>query len=118
MSKSANSGELRTPVRFYRVERELDAEGNSEEREIDVFGPGVTVRCKWVNAHGSEVFESMRQDLREPATLTMRYSPLINGALKLYKAGDPQPYEVISVDDVEERHRWLELKVQRKGAAR
>lgn len=73
---------------------------------------------KWVNAHGTEVFTGMQLQLREPATITMRYSPQIARTLIVYREDDPQPYEVISVDDVEGRHRWLEIKVQRKGAAR
>lgn len=123
MSKYANAGELRTPVKFVRMERTVDAEGNAHEREINVFGRDDDGRervamCKWVNAHGTEVFESMRLDLREPATLTMRYSPLINKTLTLYRGNDPQPYEIISSDNVEERNAWLELRVQRMGAAR
>lgn len=124
MSKYANAGELRTPVRFYRVERETDGAGFTvSEREVCVFGQDEAgedraVRCKWVNAHGTEVFAGMQLQLREPATLTMRYSPLIDQTLLVYREGDNRPYEVISVDDVEGRHRWLEIKVQRRGAAR
>nr|DAR46642.1 MAG TPA: putative head-tail adaptor [Caudoviricetes sp.] len=60
----------------------------------------------------------MQLELREPATITMRYSPLINEQLLIYKGSDAQPFEVISIDDVEERHVWLEIKVQRKVSAR
>lgn len=118
MSKYANPGELRTPVRFTGMERSIDSEGNAQEREVNVFGEGKVVMCKWVNAHGTEVFDSLKLSLREPATVTMRYSPLIKTTLLIYKGDDKRPYEVISIDDVEDRHVWLELKVQRKGAAR
>ena len=40
---------------------------------------------------------------------TMRYSPLITPALRVYKGSAQVPYEVVSVDDVEDRHRWLEV---------
>ena len=60
----------------------------------------------------------MQLQLRQPATLTMRYSPRIQPTMLVYKGRDPVPYEVVSVDDVEDRHRWLEVTVQRKGAAR
>lgn len=74
--------------------------------------------CKWVNAYGSEVFAAMQVQVQEPATLTMRYSPKIQPDQLIYKVGDPVPFEIISVNDVEERHSWLEVKVQRRRSAR
>lgn len=118
MSKLANAGELRTAVYFFRIDRTTDDENVSSEEEVNVFGEGNAVMCKWVNAHGTETFTAMQLQLREPATITCRYSPLINRKLVVYKESDPDPYEVISVDDVENRHRFLEIKVQRREAAR
>ena len=122
MAKQANAGELRTLAYFRRVVKETDEEGYPRTREETVFHDGagreVPVHCKWVNAHGTEVFTAMQLQLRQPATLTMRYSPLIQPTMLVYKGRDPVPYEVVSVDDVEDRHRWLEVTVQRKGAAR
>lgn len=118
MSKSANAGEMRTPVYFMSIKRREDAEGFPKEAEVNVFGEGTSVRVKWVNAHGTDVFTAMQLKLREPATITMRYSPKIRTDLIVYKGSDPKPYEIISIDDVEERHRWLEVKVQRKVEAR
>ena len=110
MAKYANAGELRTPVKFIRIDRGTDADGYPVEVEVEVL----KTKCKWVNVHGTEVFTAMQQQLREPATITMRYSPLVNPKLILYKGTDTEPYAVISVDDVEDRHKWLEVKVQRK----
>lgn len=118
MSKSANAGELRTPVFFFQTWRCTDGEGYPVVKDINVFGDGASVLCKWVNAHGSESFTAMQLQLREPATITCRYSPLINERLDVYRAGDSTPYEIISIDNVEQRDRWLEIKVQRKEAAR
>lgn len=118
MSKSANAGELRTPAYFKKIVRETDSEGFPQETEENIFGDGVTVPVKWVNAHGSEAFTAMQLELREPATITMRYSPLIDKTQIVYKISDAAPYEIISIDNVEERGKWLEIKVQRKEAAR
>ena len=107
MAKYVNAGELRTPVRFIRIDRGKDADGYSVEVEVEVL----KTKCKWVNVHGTEVFTAMQQQLREPATITMRYSPLINQKLIIYKGTDTEPYEVISIDDVDDCHRWLEIKV-------
>lgn len=118
MSKNANAGELRTPVYFKRIQRSTDAEGFPAETEINVFGEGERVLCKWVNAHGSEVFLAKQLELREPATITMRYSPLINEKLLVYRESDAAPYEIVSLDNVEHRNQWLEIKVQRMVSAR
>lgn len=122
MARKAAAGELRTLVYFRRVLKKTDGEGYANQREEYVFSDGaggeLPVHCKWVNAHGTEVFSAMQLQIREPATLTMRYSPLIDPTMLVYKGKDPRPYEIISINNVEDRGRWLELKVQRKGAAR
>jgi head-tail adaptor len=116
LSKSANAGELRIPIYFKKKVRETDSEGFPTESETDVFG--CAIYAKWSNAHGSESFTALQLQLREPATITCRYSPLINERLDVYKAGDSMPYEIISIDNVEQKNQWLEIKAQRKEAAR
>ena len=111
MAKYVNAGELRTPIKFTKIERTKDTDGYPIEVEKTVL----ETKCKWVNVHRTEVFTAMQQQLREPATITMRYSPLINAKLTIYK--DTDMYEVISINDVEDRHKWLEIKVQRKTEA-
>lgn len=121
MAKQAQAGELRTRIYIRKTVKAVDREGVPAQREESVFGPGEPERiyhCKWVNAWGAEVFEAMQAQVEEPATLTMRYSPLVRPDQLIYKIGDPAPYEIISVNDVEDRHKWLEVKVRRKGAAR
>ena len=119
MSKSANPGELRTKVYFMRHERTVDDEGFPSDQEVNVFGKNVPCMCKWVNAHGYEVFQTMQLEIREPATITTQYSSsLMDPTLIVYKDGDTKPYEVISIDNVDERSVWLEIKVQRKSGAR
>ncbi|MDE7261953.1 MAG: head-tail adaptor protein [Oscillospiraceae bacterium] len=122
MAKSASAGELRTLVYFRRIFKSTDAKGYPWQQEGHVFVDGAgkerAVHCKWVNAHGAEVFSAMQLQLREPATLTMRYSPLIEPTMLVYKGKDPRPYEIISLNNVEDRGQWLEIKVQRKVAAR
>ena len=122
MARRAAAGDLRTLVYFRRVLKGSDGKGYAHQREEYVFTDHSSrersVHCKWVNAHGTEVFSAMQMQIREPATLTMRYSPLIEPTMLVYKGTDPRPYEIISVNNVEDRGKWLEIKVQRKGAAR
>ncbi len=118
MSKSANSGELRTPVYFKRLEKQGDNEGYVKDTEVNIFGEGKCVRAKWVNAHGTDSFVALQMKLREPATITCRYSTKIKVDQIVYRGNDPKPFEIISIDNVEERNQWLEIKVQRKVQAR
>lgn len=122
MSKFANPGELRTRVKFVKAVFTTDAAGYQAPTETNVFGVSNGndnyLRAKWVNAHGSEAFSADKLELQQPATITCRYSPLINDKLLVYKYGDTEPYEIISVDNVEERNRWLEIAVKRRVSAR
>ncbi len=118
MSKSANAGELRTAVYVMRTKRGRDSEGYPIEVNENVFGKDVPLMVKWVNAHGSDAYIAMQMQVREPATLTCRYSPLITNDCLIYKGSDSEPYEIESIDNVMERNAWLEIKVKRREAAR
>ena len=111
MSKYANAGELRTPVTVMQLVDGSDEDGFPTQSWVDPFGG--PVMCKWVNAHGSEVYEAAAQQLKEPATITMRYSALVTPKCRIWREQDPHPYEIISIDDVRERHEFLEIKVKR-----
>jgi head-tail adaptor len=118
MAKRANAGELRTPIIVEELTEMQDVDGYPVRVWFNVFGRDNKYHVKWVNVHGAEVYESMSLNLKEPATLTGRYSPLITPQCRITKVGDPEPYEIISIDDVENRHQWLEIKVQRMVSAR
>lgn len=124
MAKQVRPGELNTRIYIRKLSKEVDADGvASRQEEVNIFSPGQDGRervyhCKWVNAYGTEAFTAMQLSIQEPATLTMRYSPLIRPDHLIYKLGDPAPFEIISTNDVEARHRWLEVKVCRRRAAR
>ena len=122
MASRADTGELRTLIQILRVPKGQDGQplrdedGYPVEETVNLFGEGKHLHCKWVNAHGSEVYEAKVASVTEPATLTIRYVPGVTTDCLVLRRGETRPYEVISVNDVEDRHIWLELKVQRKGA--
>lgn len=119
MAKYANPGELKTRVYFKRVDTITDNEGYPITVERNVFGDeGVYVNAKWVNVHGSESLTSLQMQLREPATITCRYSPRITEICIVYRENDPEPYEIISIDNVEQSGTWMEIKVQRMEPGR
>ncbi len=145
MSKEANAGELRTPIMVFNRTKTNDADGYETETWTNVFGQDddgneKTVRCKWINVHGTEIYDAAQLGLTEPATLTIRYSPLITATCLIYRAAEyvealaagdeiedegesaaavnaalaATAYEIISLDNVEQRNKWLEIKLKRK----
>lgn len=113
--KSVNAGDLRTRVAVEGVTKTPDGAGNHIETWTNVFGAGVTVGCKWVNAHGVEADENNRLKLDEKATLFMRHSPLITETCRIKKGAGI--WEVESLDNINERGSWLEIKVKRSVRA-
>lgn len=117
MSRFANPGELRTPVIFKKVSRTVNANGFPAETEAPVLGG--SVYCKWVNAHGTEVWEHQSLQVRDRATLTLRYDAALDDeTLLVYREGSGVPFEIVSCDNVQNRGEWLEVTVQRKVTAR
>ena len=125
MGKYANPGEMKTPVIVEAYTDEKTKNGYSKKVWKNVFGEGKTIRVKWTNVHGTEVFEAMGLDLKQPATLKTRYSPLITEECRIIRAADRGKedqeslyYEVISIDDIDDAHVQLEIKIQRKRNAK
>ena len=124
MAGRTSAGEMRTRIQVFDLPRdaagspELDQDGYPAKTPVNVLGAGRYFHCKWVNAHGSEIYEAKQAGLTEPATLTMRYTNRITTTCLIYREKDPDPYEVLSLNDVEDRHVWLEIRVQRKAAAK
>lgn len=119
MAAQVNAGKLRTKIFVFArpPNGERDPDGYPAVEPVNVFGAGKHRLCHWVNAHGREVYEAKQAEVTEPATLTLRYRPEITTVCTVYRESDPVPYEIISLDNVENRGVWLEVKVQRKAAA-
>ena len=118
MAKQARAGELRTKI---IIQKDLGGEsGNGYDGEnwVNVFDDGRACYCKWVNAYGSEVIEAKQIGLQEYATLTMRYTDKVKADCRVLPASGGKAYDIISVNDVENRHVWLEVKGGRKVESR
>jgi head-tail adaptor len=90
-----------------------------------------TVWAKWENVHGMEVWTAQSVNAIQPATVTVRYRNDIDTTCVINKGGSVAPvldkdgkvtgytvtggmqYQIVSVDDIEERHEYIEMKVQR-----
>lgn len=105
------AGDLKTKIDIKRVAQTVNANGFSVKTETSLFT--APVRCHWKNAYGKEVYEAAQLKLGETATLTMRYSSLIDARCIVYKPPDTDAWEIVSVSDLDDRHQWLEIKVKR-----
>lgn len=111
LGKTVRIGSLNTLITVKSVTIGVDADGYPTETCVDVFGEPIC--ASWVNAHGNEVFENLRNDLREVATVVTRYSPLITPRCIIFHGDDTEPYEIISIDNISDAHRFMEIKVRR-----
>lgn len=114
MAKSARTGEMRTRIRVVSVTHNENANGFAQETEADVFPDAVW--CKWVWAYGTEALENMRLKLGETATATLRYTDGITPRCRIYltrEGNNAKPFEVVSVNPVEEARKYLEIRVRR-----
>lgn len=66
--------------------------------------------ASWVNVHGSEAWIAASVQSQRAATVTIRYNPLVNERLRIVYKGIV--YEIVSIDNIKEQNRVLELKVR------
>lgn len=70
--------------------------------------------CGWKSKGGTETTESGKLVVMDTAEVTMWYRPDIDEKDQLLKNDDPKlAYDVVHVENVEERNMWLILKVKR-----
>lgn len=121
MAKSATAGEMRTRITVKRLEDtdETDKEGNAIMEWVDIFHGKVW--CKWVYSHGDEVFEGMRLNLGQLATITMRFTRLVDERCKIWHENDPQDdahaWHVVNINDPEDAHKFLDVELKREVVA-
>lgn len=110
-SQITNPGELRTTIELDTPTVSSDSGGfqtKSWTKAADVW-------AKWENVHGYEVWSAQAVNAVAPATVLIRYYSGLNTTWSVVKDG--VRYEIVSVDDVGDRHEYMELKVQQvKGA--
>jgi SPP1 family predicted phage head-tail adaptor len=105
--KMSNPGEMRTFVTFQNPTLSEDASG----AQVAAWADAAAVWVKWVNAHGQEAANSDALKSVQRATVTMRYLSSISALTSLLKSGER--WQVISLDNIQERSEYLELVVER-----
>ena len=105
-NRITNPGELRTSVIVQNPTINTDAGGAQSTTWSNV----ATVWSKWLNAHGAEAVTSDALKAVKRATVTIRYLSSLTEKSALLKAGER--WQIISIDDIQERHEYIELVVE------
>ena len=106
-NRLTNPGELRTPVTLERPVVTQDSGGFEHRTSYTTIS---TVLVKWTNAHGAEALQAQAVQARKAATVLLRYRSDVDEAC-VVKKGDDR-YEITSLDNIQERGEYIELKVQ------
>jgi len=104
--KVTNPGELRTKVTL-QTPTITKATGGAQ---VVTWTTLAIVWAKWSNVHGSEVWQSQAVQAVSPATVLIRYRTDVNAACSILKG--TERYEIVSMDNIQERNEYLELKVK------
>ncbi len=104
--KVTNPGELRTIVILKSRSVTTDAGGYQKQSLTTV----ATVWAKWVGVHGVEAWAATSANALRAATVTIRYRSDINETWVVSEGGDD--YQIVSIDDLQHRHEYLELKLE------
>lgn len=118
MAKATTIGAMNAQIRIKNITTELDADGFRVETETDAIKGKVWCGWRWV--HGKDQMDDRKLQHIENATITMRYTPKIDLQSRVYlcSEGDSaKPWEVLSIDNVDEKRTLLEIKVQRRAKA-
>ena len=108
--KVINPGQLRTAVTLKKRVVTSDAGGFS----LQTWSKIADVWAKWTNVHGSEVWTADMAGAKMPATVLIRYRSDIDTTCAVEKG--TQLYEIVSIDNIQERNEYLEMKVQKLGS--
>ena len=108
--KPINPGDLRTRITLQRRTTTADAGGFM----VPAWATLAVVWARWTNVHGSEVWAAQAMGAEQPATALIRYYSGLDPTCAVL-LGTVQ-YEIVSLDDIQDRHEWVELKVRRMGA--
>jgi SPP1 family predicted phage head-tail adaptor len=105
--KPVNPGELITDITLLSRTVSQDSSGAQTAGTSTI----ATVKCRWINAYGAEVWAAQAAQTVEPATVLMRYRSDVNQQCLVQKGS--AIYEILSADDIRDQHEYIELKVSR-----
>ena len=104
-------GIMSTPIRVQRktvIPNENDVEVETWTDIIDE-----DIMCDWKNKFGGELYQAAALNAKEPAVIKLWYIPGVDPSCRIVRAEDKAIFDIIGVDDVENRHQQLSIEVKR-----
>jgi len=105
--------DLRTRITFQVPTISKDAGGAQKTTYANV-GTNPTVWAQWINDHGQESVSANATVSAQRATVRLRHRSDIVETWRVLKDGEA--WQVLSIDPVQDRNRWVELRVERVKA--
>jgi len=103
--KLINPGDLRTAITLKKRAVASDAGGFQGQTWTDI----AEVQCRWRNVYGYEVWKAGMAEARQRSRVLIRYRDDIDLTCAVVKGS--QHYEITSIDDIQDRHEYIELEV-------
>lgn len=108
--KVINPGELRTSITLQSRTVFTETGGF----QVPAWATLATVWARWINVHGSEVWAAASLQAEAAATVTIRYRGDVDATCAVLLGSDR--YEIVSLDNIQQRGEFLELKVRKMKA--
>ena len=105
-TKITNPGELNIQVTLKRRSSTVDPGGFQKEALTTL----AVVWAKWIGVHGSEAWAANSVNALRAATVTIRYRADVDETCLVTLDG--LDYEIVSMDDIQQHHEYIELKLQ------
>jgi SPP1 family predicted phage head-tail adaptor len=105
--RTINPGELRTRIAL----QQRSVTQNAGGFQVEAWATATEVWARWENVHGSEVWAAQSTRAVQPATVLIRYRADVDETWRVLRAG--LAFEIVSLDDIQNRHEYIELKVRR-----
>ena len=105
-TKVTNPGEMRTRITLKSRTVTLGTGGFQTSTSTTI----AAVWAKWVGVHGSEAWAANTVNATRAATVLIRYRDDVDETCMVVLDGEN--YEIVSMDDIQQRHEYIELKVQ------
>jgi SPP1 family predicted phage head-tail adaptor len=106
--------DLRTRITFQSPTITTDAGGAQSTTYANV-GTVPTVWAQWINDHGQEAIAAEAVTSAQRATVRVRHRTDILETWRVVK--DSENWQILSIDEVQDRNRWIEFRVERiKGS--
>jgi SPP1 family predicted phage head-tail adaptor len=109
MDYRVNAGELRTRITFQQPTISQD-DGGAQTIVWANVARNATVWARWIMAHGQEVVNSEALKSVQRAVVGVRHRTDVLTTWRVLKDG--QAWQVISVDPIQGKNRWVELVVE------